>query len=57
MDEEKNRVSLEPRIQMNIRIDREDKETLERMARSDRRTLSEFIRQILHDFVRERGLK
>ena len=46
-----NQHGLEPRIQMNIRIDREDKEELERLAMQERRTLSEFIRNVLHDYV------
>lgn len=47
-----NQHGLEPRIQLNIRIDREDKEALERMALQDRQTLSEYIRTILHDHVK-----
>lgn len=50
-----NQPGLEPRIQMNIRIDREDKEALEELAMEDRRTLSEFIRLILHDFIKSKG--
>ena len=46
-----NQKGLEPMVQMNIRIDRIVKEELERLARLDRRPISEYVRLLLEDHV------
>ncbi|MBR5226124.1 MAG: CopG family transcriptional regulator [Clostridia bacterium] len=52
-----NMHGLEPRMQLNIRIDRTDKENLEILAKADNRTLSDYIRLILEQHLKEKGLK
>lgn len=52
-----NMQGLEPRMQLNIRVDRTDKENLEKLARADNRTLSDYVRIILEQHLREKGLK
>ena len=49
-----NQKGLEPMMQLNVRIDRKDKEALEHLARQDRRSLSEYIRLVLEDHIREK---
>ena len=50
-----NQLGLEPLVKLNIRIDREDREKLEELARADRRSLSEYIRLVLEDHIKEKG--
>jgi len=52
-----NMHGLEPRMQLNIRIDREDKENFEKLAKEDNRTLSDYVRLVLEQHLREKGLK
>ena len=52
-----NMHGLEPRMQLNIRVDREDKEKLETLAKVDGRTLSDYIRRVLEQHLQEKGLK
>lgn len=53
----KNPMGLERRIQLNIRIDREDKEQLERIAFKERKSTSEYIRDMLHEHVRQYNIE
>lgn len=48
-----NQLGLEPLVKLNIRIDRQDREELEKLARQDRRSLSEYIRLVLEDHIIE----
>ena len=52
-----NMHGLEPRMQLNIRIDREDKESFEKLAKADNRTLSDYVRLVLEQHLREKGFK
>jgi len=52
-----NMHGLEPRMQLNIRIDRTDKENLEKLAKADNRTLSDYVRLLLEQHLTEKGLK
>lgn len=51
-----NQIGLEPLVKLNIRMDRQDKEALQVLAQKDRRTLSDYIRIVLENHVREKGL-
>lgn len=51
-----NQIGLEPLVQLNIRMDRQDKEALQILAQKDRRTLSDYIRLVLENHVKEKGL-
>lgn len=51
-----NQIGLEPLVQLNIRMDRQDKEALQMLAQKDRRTLSDYIRLVLENHVKEKGL-
>ena len=42
-----------PMVNMGLRIDAETKETLETLAKANRRSLSEFVRIILEDYAAE----
>lgn len=52
-----NMHGLEPRMQLNIRVDREDKESLEKLAKAEGRTLSDYVRHVLEQHLEEKGLK
>lgn len=49
-----NQIGNEPMMQMNFRIDREDKEKLEKLALLERRKLSDYVRLVLHDHVKDK---
>lgn len=51
-----NQIGLEPLVKLNIRMDRQDKEALQMLAQKDRRTLSDYIRLVLENHVKEKGL-
>ncbi len=49
-----NQLGNAPLVKLNLRIDQEDKEKLEAYAAQDRRKLSDYIRIVLVDHIRER---
>lgn len=49
-----NQKGLHPMVQMNIRIERAAKAALERLAREDERSLSDYVRLILEDRVQKK---
>lgn len=49
-----NQIGNAPLVKLNLRIDQEDKEKLEAYAAQDRRKLSDYIRIVLVDHIRER---
>ena len=51
-----NQLGLEPLVMMNIRIDRQDKEALEELARKERRTVSQYVRILIEEHIKEKGL-
>ena len=44
-----NQKGLHPMIQMNVRIEQKTKEQVEKLAREDRRTLSDYVRLVLEE--------
>ncbi len=51
-----NQKGLYPMQQMNIRIEARTKEELENMARNDKRSLSDYVRIILEEYVQRHGI-
>lgn len=52
-----NQLGNEPLMQMNFRIERENKEKLEKLARLERRKLSDYVRLVLQDYIKEQERK
>ena len=50
-----NQKGLHPMVQMNIRIDSATKEALEKLAKDNKRSLSDYVRLVLEDHVQGKG--
>lgn len=51
-----NQIGLEPLVMIHVRIDRQDKEALEELARKERRTFSQYVRILIEEHIKEKGL-
>jgi hypothetical protein len=49
------RMNAEPKISFSVRLERELRVQLERAAEADRRPVTQLIRNVLQDFVADRG--